>query len=832
MSKGISILDELRRHRGFDAALVASYNVYFPFFEEVVFRRLIAAGCRHTVLLMDAKQFSASLSQEETRPRLAGKSYSLFPIKAGGAFHPKLILLVSKKKGLLFVGSHNLTLSGLSINQELTNFAEITPDKSGDAKAVWRFVRAWTKQLPQQLQESITSFESLASWLVSSKKVEPSVILGASPEGDPPWSELKSQLRKPIKRITVIGPFFDSKLAFLDTLSRELSPKELIVALDPASSKISVQEAKAFSRARFVAAPVLYRDTYLHAKAILFEEENGRALLVTGSANPSKAAWLEPPLNRNAELLCVQSYEPGSLPDVAQSIQRLHLEPTISDVVWAQVTKTPQDDEVVVGSSFYIAQETAKGFFLEKAPACQKVRILSYDGAVSEWIQISHTEGENLSLEIESPGLRANANLIELEGKQRAFALVHHTQELSAKAESDAHRAFRKAMVSLSGDVPEIEHLLKIVEKMIFDEKRVPISAASHAPSAAESDEPTMLPNSFAVSLQDVNRGKKHARYLAKDDITLVLDFINQQLGQGLERSRAIVSRTEEQLVGTEDDEPAPATPVVMDGAALARACRRKCKSLINRLSGQLAQITNESALNAIRQTAVVLGLIEHLCKVTRNANWVPADEPLVDGWDLGDLFILVGERIYPRATGAIFFAKELLGDDRFEEILMIHRLMLWLGWYCGVDIRAAARIEEKDDLEVNLYELRTLYGVLLSLPSSEVEKARDFLFSWSVGQESVTAQWMHLHMQWAKRLEAIEKDPQRLLIARQPEIGDLVCIPTTPPTVGFVLLTEDNIKVQVIELDPGSEPKKLMMKMAKVIPAAKPAEKRTAIRP
>ena len=110
MSEAISILDEVRRG-GYDFCFVATYNAYLPFYEEVVLPRLAAAGCRANVLMMDARQCAVVLSEESTRPRLAGRAYTLIPVKAGGVFHPKIILLIGRHKGLLFIGSHNLTLS-------------------------------------------------------------------------------------------------------------------------------------------------------------------------------------------------------------------------------------------------------------------------------------------------------------------------------------------------------------------------------------------------------------------------------------------------------------------------------------------------------------------------------------------------------------------------------------------------------------------------------------------------------------------------------------------------------------------------------------------------
>ena len=69
----LSLLDELRKG-GYEASLITTFNAYLPFYEEVVLRRLVNAGVRHNVLLMDAQQYGVSLHHHP--PRLAGRQYT------------------------------------------------------------------------------------------------------------------------------------------------------------------------------------------------------------------------------------------------------------------------------------------------------------------------------------------------------------------------------------------------------------------------------------------------------------------------------------------------------------------------------------------------------------------------------------------------------------------------------------------------------------------------------------------------------------------------------------------------------------------------------------
>ena len=76
MVEGISLLDVIREG-GYEASLITTFNANLPFYEEVVLRRLVAAGCQQNVVLMDQKQCAASWQSEASRPRLAGAAYSL-----------------------------------------------------------------------------------------------------------------------------------------------------------------------------------------------------------------------------------------------------------------------------------------------------------------------------------------------------------------------------------------------------------------------------------------------------------------------------------------------------------------------------------------------------------------------------------------------------------------------------------------------------------------------------------------------------------------------------------------------------------------------------------
>ena len=71
-----SLLDHVAE-TGFRASVITTYSCYFPFYEEVVLRRLMAAGCTHNVLMVDATRCAEAFAIEDRCPHLG------FPLHQG-----------------------------------------------------------------------------------------------------------------------------------------------------------------------------------------------------------------------------------------------------------------------------------------------------------------------------------------------------------------------------------------------------------------------------------------------------------------------------------------------------------------------------------------------------------------------------------------------------------------------------------------------------------------------------------------------------------------------------------------------------------------------------
>ena len=116
-----SILEELKRSKGYDIALLTTFNYEISFFERTILNTLLGNEVRKVSVFVDSRENVADYCA-------LGNKYMVNPIQMQGSFHPKVVLLLGEKKAKLFVGSANLKTSGYAINNEIFNYVEYSQD--------------------------------------------------------------------------------------------------------------------------------------------------------------------------------------------------------------------------------------------------------------------------------------------------------------------------------------------------------------------------------------------------------------------------------------------------------------------------------------------------------------------------------------------------------------------------------------------------------------------------------------------------------------------------------------------------------------------------------
>jgi hypothetical protein len=841
--QGKSIVEEIRGGQ-YEASVIATFNTYFPFYEEVILPHLQNSGCRQNAILMDARMCGGTLNVESLRPRSAGKQYSLIPISCIGSFHPKILLLIGKNKGLLLVGSHNLTLAGFSHNRELTNRFEFVVD--GDMgslpafRSAWNFVQSWSKKAPSLFQKTIEQIGMSAPWLMhDTAAAQSNPVLTVLPDGPPLWDQLLEHLPRKAYRTTVVGPFFDSDFAFLARLSSQYPKAELIVGIDPGTVVLRESARKAVRQAQFVLTDCLRKGKgYLHAKALLVESEDGSEVLVSGSANPSRPAWFEPANDKgNAEVVVVSKVQAKQSLSKALGFRKLLKSPLVSDEVWKLIAarKLPSDFQSSGGAAA-TAFETDLGIEVFTSSPKTKVKpqaqLIAADGSLlATVVGALGTTGE-LQLTIGDRALLSKVVLLELETEKgaRLNAVVHHPMELAALAQSDKERSLRTALDSLETDKPLIEDLMKIVEKVIFDND----FSVTTPTGKSETTEKTRtkaekVQDIFSISLSETHTQKNATqRLLASGDLGALLDALIHQLGIGLEasiRQRSGIGLSEEELVDTEDEELVRIVEV--DSPKLVSLCQKKIKRMVRRMIGQLenAATSDSLAARALVQLAAVLGIVHRLCSVTSDeAKWLPRNETLVPIEARHELFLEATRLLYS-TSGVMRRALDRLQNRPFEEVSFVRGLLLWLAWDCDYHVEDPLAFEDPDDIDENIWGLSRMLAIALDLQNDEpaLEKAQNAIESSAheYNPSDYDPEWLRKFIIWASEMQQLASNENRSTTTlKEAASGDIVF--ADKPRRLFVVAEAFHGKVKLIDLDSEDELRPFSSKYVSIAKSAK----------
>jgi len=819
-----SLLDQLSEG-GFQASVIASYSCYFPFYEEVVLRRLLDKGCATNVLLVDAGQCAEAFASEDRRPRRAGFDYTLIPVQVAGAFHPKLIMTVGKSKGALFVGSHNMTLAGFGLNDEITNvFHTRGVGAREGAEPIRRALDYLESFVPADALPDLTQvFATLRRgipWLEGPVTVESQerVLLTSTGSDEDLWSRVRPLIPHRVSTVFVCGPFFDRNLRFLQRLLGDVRPSRLVVGVDPESVEIdpvSVSKARGAEFVNIAGLPAVpnrrERGTrYMHAKA-LWLVGPGHELLVTGSANPSAPAFLEGG-SRNAEAIVVDQREGAAK---ALGLDDLLGAPAVTEGDWSRVAERRAaeiHDRASSTGTLVLAVPTPEGFLLERPIGAE----IALDGIAADGTVLGEAASgsQNETLIDASASLRDGAQTLRSSDSKKSpiVVLVHRPDQVARRVGGDHQKDLRQALGALDEDPSQLETALRLVEKVIFDADEV-VLVQSPLPRKGKrkiEPQPAQGPESLAVAAFG-RRGGRRKKSLASGDILVLLDALMYRLGEGLPGTGPARPPVEEVMPPSDEDADDEELKLPRPLDKLAESCRRKVGRLVRRMKAQL-EVANQdgAARRAIIQLAAVLSVVHMLRTMEKRTEWRTRHLKLVDPnhqWQLFEVGALaVG-------WGCLALGPRSLkeGDcEPFEELSLTVGLLTWLAWDVGIDVVAAAAtrttLSEPDD-QGDPWDAAQLFACVAAQLAHDSE-ARDVL------QRAVArtgrrgddgAGWLQSHLGLAERIMEVQDQPETLVRGgRVPSRGDLVILsPNFDPRVRVALDVQPSgstYKVRVLD--------------------------------
>jgi hypothetical protein len=330
--------------RKYHSCVATTFSFDFAFFEMSAMRALKAAGVRNTLVLVDERMLTELFEHPSGLEFKVNSGYGLYPMTSRGAFHPKMILCVGRKEGLLAVGSGNLTSSGHGHGSELWSvfhFDRADGPTAGVFAQAWAYMRELTEGLNGNSKEKLEWMKLNAPWLSELPSVpqesfvslvEASIALrGIAPSDDGLSVMLRDLQGVQVKSITVISPFYDTDGAFLLALSAAFPSITIDVVLETEFGlpphRLEGGNCR-FHDWRCARPEEDVHKRRLHAKLLLFTMADGSEYAIMGSSNATVPGFgTSSERAKNHELNCHIKWSKGGL------LQRLGIRLSAKSVI-------------------------------------------------------------------------------------------------------------------------------------------------------------------------------------------------------------------------------------------------------------------------------------------------------------------------------------------------------------------------------------------------------------------------------------------------------------------------------------------------------------------
>ncbi|KCZ83533.1 hypothetical protein HAD_13064 [Hyphomonas adhaerens MHS-3] len=759
------------------------------------------------------------------------------PVKVGGAFHPKLIFLTGKDKGLVLVGSHNMTLSGFGFNREMTNLVRI--DGRADAEGVslaqdvWAEIEYWlshfTSDVPDQIRLMVRRVREFAPWMQSAARKDGRVrLLAGRPNSASLWSQFANSIGGDVDSVSLTGAFFDRELNFVRQVANDLRPKRLTIAVDPNTVQIS-PNARTLIDISLVSAKALGVDEesdlessrYLHAKGIFVQQEDGQAIFASGSANPSAPAWLSPNLRSNVELMLAYYGDQAHSAAEATGFASIAGMPFLCEEDWLAIRENAETQTEAEPPSHRSGVAVVEDFrvLLDRNLLSEllepKFILFSPEGITLGQSTQPRPQDELVIVEFpEADLLAASALNVVVDDRLVLKLLLHHCKEVEEQSRSGTQRRFKEALQSLESDSPNIEALIGCIEKIVFSEATEAKSVASVKASASgnTSEDGLTEPGGLAIDVEEMTGRRPKKRLNHNGDFGYLLDTLIYHLN--LNRSAPtehvdLMGRSEEEQVGADDDQDEESY-VSRKQEEILTACHAKVKTLIYRMTAQLkAFVKGEQPLEQVLvRLLAVLAVLRELRKCDGRVTWVEKGKTTVPEEVRSKLLNEIMFSLFEGEQSLLHL--EGLGEEiqSSDDVARLKGLLLWLAWDCRLAMDLRKQFNESQESLNSRLERNAMVLALAQMAHSEdvvLEEAEESIGGFSSSDKSwlrnidSLSQWcLAVRKNSSKNTWPEGAEPGDVALSRNIKSWDLRIVATsTPSRLSLIKLSKDNTSLR-----------------------------------
>lgn len=596
---------------GFLSAFMTTYAFSAQAFEDVPFPKLRGAGCRNISILADKAMLNMSFA-EYGAPRYAGALYHLAKVSVGGAFHPKMTLLVGPEKGRLLIGSANLTALGLAGNKELVadvRYSASDKDNAALFGEALNYLRSYVPAEDPWFGDALSRAFRYSPWLREAAEMaapgnQSDIRLLADKSDQTLLDQIEAAVAgDEIERLVVLSPYWDAKLEGLTRLRGVLGMPSTDILIDPLAAQFPVSVLDGAAVELFDIREER-SSRFVHAKAFIACGKEWDHV-ISGSMNCSLPALLGRAIPRgNAELGLYKRVERG------MALRALKLDgyqqtPLDRDTILPRLKATNVNDSSKARDGGTFTLQGHRLNWTPPSPASDRALSLQlYDRdsvEIGDPIQIDVSS--QLAWNLSNPDLRPRTARVLFEGGLSVPTIVVDLDALLIRTLPPHRGKKRKIADFLSETTYEDLFLLQAINELeMLDIGEQPISAEHVGKAVVEAsggDEQTKLRVlSYEAFVRARSRAKaedgRNAFFLAKRQhgaADLVSMCLNRLIGlmasdlssedeDDLRRQSEIDLRNTEPL-SEGDEEPETAQ---LAKAAEEKAARQRVKATANKI--------------------------------------------------------------------------------------------------------------------------------------------------------------------------------------------------------------------------------------------------------
>lgn len=285
------ILYELNASKGYDIALLTTFNFDTVYFERAVFRVLNDNGIKKVSVFVDQNELNSAL--QTARSSEIGKKYAVNPVEINKAFHPKLILLLGKSQAKLFVMSANLTVSGFSTKREIFNCFEMDSKNTENLglirSAADFFIELYnsTHRQDEALFDEIKRLPYLRGSVGNSQATLIHNLV------TPIFTQITEAVPN-AEQIDIAVPYYDNYLSALNKIREQYPDARINLYLQNRKTRIKDKAARDLGANTFIYDTIGERSAFYHGKVFRFITPDKEYILY-GSANCTASAVLKTP---------------------------------------------------------------------------------------------------------------------------------------------------------------------------------------------------------------------------------------------------------------------------------------------------------------------------------------------------------------------------------------------------------------------------------------------------------------------------------------------------------------------------------------------------------